>query len=96
MKVIVFDLLAYDTNLDHLKEGTELPYPLDGRHCSPEVCARTYAEHMQAWELLDELSYDGVGFNEHHTSPYGLMVGSSPGEQIGTAHRMFPRSCQMG
>ena len=74
MKVIVFDLLAYDTNLDHLKESTELPYPLDGRHCRPEVCARTYAEHMQAWELLDELSYDGVGFNEHHTSPYGLMT----------------------
>ena len=74
MKVIVFDLLAYDGHLDHLKQGTELPYPLDARHCSAEVCARTYAEHLEAWELLDQLGYDGVGFNEHHTSPYGLMT----------------------
>lgn len=35
--------------------------------------ARTYEEHLQAWELMDELGYDGVAFNEHHTSPYGLM-----------------------
>jgi alkanesulfonate monooxygenase SsuD/methylene tetrahydromethanopterin reductase-like flavin-dependent oxidoreductase (luciferase family) len=34
---------------------------------------RTYAEHLDAWEELDRLGYDGVGFNEHHTSPYGLM-----------------------
>ena len=34
---------------------------------------RTYAEHLEAWEEMDRLGYDGVGFNEHHTSPYGLM-----------------------
>ena len=34
---------------------------------------RTYAEHLEAWEELDRLGYDGVGFNEHHCSPYGLM-----------------------
>ena len=33
----------------------------------------TYAEHLAAWEAMDRLGYDGVGFNEHHTSPYGLM-----------------------
>ena len=33
MKVFVFDLLAYDANLDHLKNGEpELPYPLAGRY----------------------------------------------------------------
>src|SRR6266702_3701525 len=32
-----------------------------------------YAEHLEAWEAMDHLGYDGVGFNEHHTSPYGLM-----------------------
>src|SRR6266702_5912963 len=32
-----------------------------------------YAEHLAAWEAMDRLGYDGVGFNEHHTSPYGLM-----------------------
>jgi alkanesulfonate monooxygenase SsuD/methylene tetrahydromethanopterin reductase-like flavin-dependent oxidoreductase (luciferase family) len=73
MKVFVFDLLAYGEQLDHLKAGGELPYPLARRHFKPEVAARTYAEHLAAWEELDRLGYDGVGFNEHHCSPYGLM-----------------------
>ena len=74
MKVFVFDLLAYDANLDHLKEGgPELPYPLAKRHFDAATAVRTYEEHLDAWELLDKLGYDGVGFNEHHCSPYGLM-----------------------
>src|SRR5712692_6056322 len=73
MKVFVFDLLPYGENLDHLKDGKELPWPLPKKHVKPEVAARTYAEHLEAWELLDRLGYDGVGFTEHHTSPYGLM-----------------------
>ena len=74
MKVFVFDLLAYGENLDHLKNGgTELPYPLSKQHFKADVAVRTYAEHLEAWEELDRLGYDGVGFNEHHCSPYGLM-----------------------
>jgi alkanesulfonate monooxygenase SsuD/methylene tetrahydromethanopterin reductase-like flavin-dependent oxidoreductase (luciferase family) len=74
VKVFVFDLLAYGENLDHLKNGaTELPWPLEKRFFKPEVAVKTYAEHLDAWEELDRLGYDGVGFNEHHTSPYGLM-----------------------
>jgi alkanesulfonate monooxygenase SsuD/methylene tetrahydromethanopterin reductase-like flavin-dependent oxidoreductase (luciferase family) len=73
MKVFVFDLLPYSEHLDHLKVGKELPWPLPRRHFKPEVAVRTYAEHLEAWELMDRLGYDGVGFNEHHTSPYGLM-----------------------
>jgi len=74
MKVFVFDLLAYDANLDHLKAGgPELPYPLAGRYFDADTAMRTYEEHLDAWELLDKLGYDGIGFNEHHCSPYGLM-----------------------
>src|SRR5215469_16282120 len=73
MKVFVFDLLAYGEQLEHLKVGNELPYPLPNKHFKTEVAARTYAEHLEAWEELDRLGYDGVGFNEHHCSPYGLM-----------------------
>ncbi|MBV9965928.1 MAG: LLM class flavin-dependent oxidoreductase [Alphaproteobacteria bacterium] len=74
MKVFVFDLLAYDANLDHLKDGgPELPYPLAKRYYDPKTAERTYAEHLDAWEALDRFGYDGVGFNEHHCSPYGLM-----------------------
>jgi alkanesulfonate monooxygenase SsuD/methylene tetrahydromethanopterin reductase-like flavin-dependent oxidoreductase (luciferase family) len=73
MKVFVFDLLAYGENLDHVKQGSELPYPLGPAHFKADVAVRTYAEHLAAWEELDRLGYDGVGFNEHHCSPYGLM-----------------------
>ena len=73
MKVFVFDLLAYGKQLEHLKAGNELPYPLARKHFEADVAARTYAEHLQAWEEMDRLGYDGVGFNEHHCSPYGLM-----------------------
>jgi alkanesulfonate monooxygenase SsuD/methylene tetrahydromethanopterin reductase-like flavin-dependent oxidoreductase (luciferase family) len=73
MKVFIFDLLAYGENLDHIKEGAELPYPLGKKHFKADVAVRTYAEHLAAWEEMDRLGYDGVGFNEHHCSPYGLM-----------------------
>jgi alkanesulfonate monooxygenase SsuD/methylene tetrahydromethanopterin reductase-like flavin-dependent oxidoreductase (luciferase family) len=73
VKVFVFDLLPYAEHLEHLKQGKELPYPLPRRHFRPEVAVRTYEEHLTAWEEMDRLGYDGVGFNEHHTSPYGLM-----------------------
>ncbi len=73
MKVFVFDLLPYAEHLDHLREGSELPWPLPKRHFKSEVAVQTYAEHLAAWEEMDRLGYDGVGFNEHHTSPYGLM-----------------------
>jgi alkanesulfonate monooxygenase SsuD/methylene tetrahydromethanopterin reductase-like flavin-dependent oxidoreductase (luciferase family) len=73
MRVFVFDLLAYGEQLDHLKVGTELPYPLPRRHFRADVAVRTYGEHLAAWEEIDRLGYDGVGFNEHHCSPYGLM-----------------------
>ena len=74
MKIFAFDLLPYAEHLDHLKEGRELPWPLPKRHFRPEVAARTYEEHLEAWALMDEIGFDGVGFNEHHTSPYGLMT----------------------
>src|SRR6266540_3221583 len=73
LKVFVFDLLPYAEHLDHLREGSELPWPLPKRHFKSEVAVQTYAEHLAAWEEMDRLGYDGVGFNEHHTSPYGLM-----------------------
>jgi alkanesulfonate monooxygenase SsuD/methylene tetrahydromethanopterin reductase-like flavin-dependent oxidoreductase (luciferase family) len=74
VEVVVFDLVPYAEHVEHLKQDDgELPWPLAKRHFDPAVAVRTYAEHLDAWEELDGLGYDGVGFNEHHTSPYGLM-----------------------
>lgn len=77
MRVFVFDLMPYKENLDYLKgDARELPWPLSKQHFKPEVAAATYAEHLECWDELEPLGYDGIGINEHHTSPYGLM--SSP------------------
>src|SRR5258705_3436172 len=73
MQVFVFDLLPYGAYLDDLEHGKALPYPLGKDYFDPKIAVRTYAEHLDAWEEMDRLGYDGVGFNEHHTSPYGLM-----------------------
>ena len=83
MRVFVFDLMPYGEDLDHLKEGKELPWPLPKQHFKPEVAVRTYEEHLEAWEELDRLGYDGVGFNEHHTSPYGLDELAEPHGRLG-------------
>ena len=74
MRVFGFDLLPYPEHLDHLKKGGELPFPLPQKYFTPEVAVQNYDEHLEAWSLMDELGFDGIGFNEHHTSPYGLMT----------------------
>jgi alkanesulfonate monooxygenase SsuD/methylene tetrahydromethanopterin reductase-like flavin-dependent oxidoreductase (luciferase family) len=74
MQVFGFDLLPYPEHMDHLKRDGELPYPLPKRHFRPEMAVRNYRDHLDAWVLMEELGFDGIGFNEHHTSPYGLMT----------------------
>ncbi|MFQ6026737.1 MAG: LLM class flavin-dependent oxidoreductase, partial [Dehalococcoidia bacterium] len=56
------------------KVDGELPYLLPKRHFDPQVAVRNYEEHLDAWEMMENLGFDGIGFNEHHTSPYGLMT----------------------
>ena len=73
MKVFVFDLHAYGEQLEHLRTAEGLPYPLPKKYFKSDVAVKTYAEHLAAWEEIDRLGYDGLGFNEHHCSPYGLM-----------------------
>lgn len=73
MKVFIFDLLAYGRHFEQFKESKYIPYPLPKEHFDAETAARTYEEHLQVWEEMDRLGFDGVGLNEHHTTPHGLM-----------------------
>jgi alkanesulfonate monooxygenase SsuD/methylene tetrahydromethanopterin reductase-like flavin-dependent oxidoreductase (luciferase family) len=73
MKVFVFDLVPYAKHLDHLRVDGHLPYPMEKKYFDPKVAVQTYAEHLDAWVELERLGYDGVAFNEHHVTPYGLM-----------------------
>src|SRR5262249_39876081 len=72
-QVFVFDLLQYAEHLDHLRVNGSLPHPLERKHFKPEVAVRTYREHLDAWVELERMGFDGVAFNEHHVTPYGLM-----------------------
>ena len=73
MKVFVFDLVAYGKNLDHLRKDGHLPFPMVKIYFEPEVAVRTYKEHLDAWVELERMGFDGVAFNEHHATPFGLM-----------------------
>jgi len=74
VKVYLMDLLPYAEHFDEFKPGRSMPYPLPGRYHDPKVSARTYAEHFALWNEMEDLGFDGVGLNEHHTTPHGLMV----------------------
>ncbi|HUK58031.1 MAG TPA: LLM class flavin-dependent oxidoreductase [Stellaceae bacterium] len=73
MKVFVFDLVAYAEHLDHLRVDGQLPYPMEKKHFRPQIAVQTYREHLDAWVELERMGFDGVAFNEHHVTPYGLM-----------------------
>jgi alkanesulfonate monooxygenase SsuD/methylene tetrahydromethanopterin reductase-like flavin-dependent oxidoreductase (luciferase family) len=73
VKVFVFDLLAYANHFEDYKRDKFIPYPLSREHFDPQIGALTYEQHLQAWEEMDRLGFDGVGLNEHHTTPHGMM-----------------------
>ena len=73
MQIFLFDLLPFDRHFDAFKAGRHMPFPLPGSYFDPEVAARSYEQHLAVWEEMDRLGYDGVGLNEHHTTPHGLM-----------------------
>jgi alkanesulfonate monooxygenase SsuD/methylene tetrahydromethanopterin reductase-like flavin-dependent oxidoreductase (luciferase family) len=73
VKVFVFDLLAYANHFENYKRDKFIPYPLPREHFDPQIGALTYEQHLQAWEEMDRLGFDGVGLNEHHTTPHGMM-----------------------
>jgi len=73
MQIFLFDLLPFDRHFDEFKAGRHMPFPLPASYFDPEVAARSYEQHLAVWEEMDKLGYDGVGLNEHHTTPHGLM-----------------------
>src|SRR5436309_8584281 len=73
MQIFLFDLLPFDRHFDEFKPGRHMPFPLPGSYFDREIAARSYEQHLAVWEEMDRLGYDGVGLNEHHTTPHGLM-----------------------
>lgn len=89
MKVYVMDLLPYGKHFDEFKADRFIPYPLPGRYFDPKIAAKSYAAHFDVWAEMDALGYDGVGLNEHHTTPHGLQV--SPNMMAAAAIRQMKK-----
>src|SRR5687767_10485407 len=67
MKLFTFDFIPYARNL----KGS-LGYPVGRQHFDPEIAAQTYHNHVEQFQVCEEVGFDGVSLNEHHGSPYGL------------------------
>src|SRR4026207_1841924 len=71
MQIFLFDLLPFDRHFDEFKPGRHMTFPLPKSYFDPEIAARSYEQHLAVWKEMDALGYDGVGLNEHHTTPHG-------------------------
>ncbi len=47
------------------------------RFCDPAVAVQTYQEHLEEWELCEELGYDGCLVNEHHFTYFNINPSST-------------------
>jgi alkanesulfonate monooxygenase SsuD/methylene tetrahydromethanopterin reductase-like flavin-dependent oxidoreductase (luciferase family) len=48
------------------------------RFCDPALAAQTIREHIEEWELGEELGFDGTFVNEHHFTYFSLNPSSTP------------------
>src|SRR5687768_16956254 len=67
MRIFTFDFVPYGKNL----KGS-LGYPVGRQHFDPEIAAQTYHNHVEQFQVCEEVGFDGISLNEHHGSPYGL------------------------
>ena len=67
MKVFTFDFVPYGKDLTG-----KLKYPVGRENYESEVAAKTYENHVEQFQLMEEVGFDGVCLNEHHGSPYSL------------------------
>src|SRR6188768_1831738 len=86
MQIFLFDLLPFDRHFDEFKPGRHMTFPLPKSYFDPEIAARSYEQHLAVWEELDRLGFDGVGLNEHHTTPHGLMNSPNMMAAVGAQH----------
>lgn len=67
MKVFTFDFVPYMKDL-----SGRLGYPVGIKNYEPEMAVKTYENHVEQFQLMEEVGFDGVCLNEHHGSPYSL------------------------
>ncbi|HEX9880710.1 MAG TPA: LLM class flavin-dependent oxidoreductase [Candidatus Binatia bacterium] len=67
MQVFTFDFVPYGQDLTG-----RLGYPVGRDKFDRDVASQTYQNHVEQFQLCEELGFDGITLNEHHGSPYSL------------------------
>jgi len=74
MKVSFFHLMPYQAlpagfEDHHRSAWVDLP----NENFDPELCQGYYADYLEELQYADQVGFDGVCVNEHHSNAYGLM-----------------------
>ena len=74
MKMCFFHLMPYQELPDNFEEDyhsvwVDVPNSL----FDPKKGHRMYADFLDELEFADQLGFDGICVNEHHSNAYGLM-----------------------
>ncbi len=68
MRFIFFHLMPWDRFDDR-----ELEWPVKNTSFDPNEATELYKTYIDTMAYAEECGWDGVGCNEHHFSPYGMM-----------------------
>lgn len=68
MKFYTFDELTYP----YMPEvGPEVR--MNNRFCDPKLIHANYMDHLEEWEICEDLGFDGAFVNEHHFGPFNTQ-----------------------
>ncbi len=74
MKLLWFHLMPYTNLPDDFQEKQESVWVnIDSGLFDPEHGHRIYNEFLDELEFADQMGFDGICVNEHHSNGYGLM-----------------------
>ncbi len=77
MKNLFFHLMAYKgLPADFDKKYESVWVNIDARLFKPDVVQQSFREYLDELKFADELGFDGICVNEHHSNGYAIM--SSP------------------
>jgi alkanesulfonate monooxygenase SsuD/methylene tetrahydromethanopterin reductase-like flavin-dependent oxidoreductase (luciferase family) len=91
MKIFNFHLMPYaDADLASIDRNGAAWITYSNSHYDPVKGAELYHRYLDEMEYADKLGFDGVVFNEHHQTAYGLMP--APGVLAGAVARSVKRA----
>ena len=73
MKFTWFNLMAWpDLPADFREKNRSVWVDVPNAMYDPAKGHSVYNDHLELLEYADQLGFDGIGINEHHSNAYGL------------------------